>query len=1605
MQFVGFAFHSAVGQLTSEPPFEDTLAVPPTLGASLNTVVRFLFDGVPAGPFSATSLPVFTTPADISSELSVPGGASLLLAKGSYALLVDQGAGLFAVEFTPFVPTSPLDASGASGQAAVPGLLPGSVYTARVSTQLTSMITNLSGPGGELQFGTTSNPAAYFPADVADDDPPAVVALSPPDGTAGFYPGLFSNLALGATAMTFPEGPADILVTFDRPVVPTTANLLGQDITGDGLDEPTFFLRTRGTPLLVSHTVPANALGSHGSFAALSALTEGSAPPVDGSALIVHGGSVPGATAAFSTTPTSLAVGEDPALLFAILPVPGGNDRLTVFDHLSGDPSFAALSGNAPGGLDTGLDDATGLHTLVDGRLVVFDRSTRRLVELRPSLVRSRPSFGNPNPGPPQLLTLTVGDGLLGGNGAFASQPFPLTGSTVLDIAQAPSGELYALMRDSGASFTRLQPLHSVDLDGNGFFEALDGLPNDDAPALSLPGDYDDVVFLSETELLALDRGRDQIDRLELNSGLATLAVPALAAFGFPLSSLPGQQSPATALACGFLDLDVEIALQSNGPEGAVLHVQPAGLLPVGAEVTLMQRNTFASLFGTSAVNADLAQPQVPSGALALITVTTATPQEGLNALIDDLFLEQFSSAEFEDSSPNGLSPSAHWGSFSGAGVSNAGLRASVGVSAVGNLGDFLPLALAGFDESLLRYQPTSSALGDQALNTNVLVFKTVLLDTDSQTFPLPDGSTPGATQVQTVLGGQFAFHDFIIPAGVHVVVRGSRPLRIVATGRVQIDGLLDVSGSPGFTDDSFNSGFIPVPGGAGGPGGGRGGDGHPTLFAPLGSGAINQYVTPETGQRGQGPVPSASGTIQFQEVGGYGGLSTLGYNPNLQGQPKLSDAANDEHQRPPGGGGGSFFARGDRSHEGAGVYLVQSSSSWFPFTMCPTNDKVHDALYGNDENFWAGASPSTPLQCVYLVGTPGDPERFKPGAAPGDEVFGDADPSNNFIGPGGEVSVLIGGQGGGGGGSRVDSMRHKIWSMNNKGSPMPSPPAPPYYPKLVQGIFVSPTVFDAKGGGGGGGAGSLHIRSFGDITVGRLGYIDASGGDGGGGELVGNSTFVGGGGGGSGGAVLLEAAGSIRFLADPGHRAAGFTDQDGEQGAAVNVSGGMGRDTRASSSAVGGFSGFGYEASRSDGGQGGFGLIQLQVGDGSGVAQIDEGAYLFARKRTMLKEGAWTGKSVKQEENDAWSALGTGDPPPDSLRYIDMLHWRQFEVEGSGGLRFNSYTLNGSYPPIIPSVDGDNGSGLSHEWPEGSGQFWADTAMTVSAYSNNQPVVREPQPEFLMKSYLGWDPITFLEPFHQQGPAPGEVYDAADVIPLAIAVAEPDGTPFLLDIGGQQVFDPAHTIDRLPLVHPSLTPPTIGSKSVGTSRWLNFQGMSLRPREGSGRPPPFFEAFHGTFNAEGGAFVEPIPPGSEGTVRVGAPVPGNDPGHFVVNGGYDDPGLFPGQPVGVGTPPNPPFNDIKVDAPDLSVPLPNVLTDNASVEVLFQGAYGLRAGSQLPDPETMSPWTADLTDLTGMPLVRFSVRFDLNHAPAQLPFGSGSLRPLVDMLRLRIRY
>ncbi|GJM22313.1 MAG: hypothetical protein DHS20C15_22280 [Planctomycetota bacterium] len=1686
VSFLGFSFRTAPTTTTTTPPLEDATASPPSLGGPLNTVVIFRFDGVPVGTFDQTTLPVFTTPGEIDPSAGAPASNPVIPAKGTYVPVGNT------VEFRPFVPTGAIHPVVSAPAGSIPGLFPASIYTALVSTNPLSMIDNLLGSGGTVKFGTTSNEAAYFPLDPNAADPPAVIAKIPADGTDTFFPGIFSNQPITGGADVFAPGPDSILLTYDRALLPTTANLSGTDIDGDGLVDGNFFMRSRATELLVAHQVPANTFGAHAAFSALSGLEVGDAPASNGNDVVLQSaGVLVGPDASLPGQPVSLAPGRDPDLLFAILEVLGDSDQLGVADRLMGDPSFAqfgveADEGAASAALDTGLDSAVGLTTLLDGRLVTYDQATRRIYELLPTVIRRRPSPGV-TPGPPVLVSLAVGNGVTGFRSAEVVGP---ADREIIDLAQAPSGELFALAHDIGAPFPSIIRLQPIDRDSNGVFGDDDGVFLNEAGdvLLNLSSAYADMVFESDRTVLALNRSTDTIDRINIDTGSVSTAVAGVAAFDMPLGGFPGGLSPARALTAGFMEIDVNVALVTNSETGALVRVSPVGILPIGQSVSVMQRNTFSSLVGGSVVVSNPGEPIVNLGASAISTVITADPQAGPGITITDTFIEDFDTNTLEGDAQTSLGPTAEWALPLSGGLTTKVLRASTGLVETSALGNFLPSPRDNY-KPLQAYvrspaPPDTFIIGsstavnggidyvdDPEVSTSMGVYREIFLNTISQEFPLPNGSTPGISEPTTVQGGRFAFGDFIVPPGVRVIGIGSNPLVITASGSVVIGGMIDVSGRTGLTDDSFDSGFLPVRGGPGGPGGGRGGDAHPTIFDPSGPGSIDQYVTPEKAENGLGPVVSATGKISFQPVGGRGAVSTAGYrptnsddsfpaagvitpatpgtHPDMPGFRHSSDwMLGSEIHRPPGGGGGSFRSVGQPSHYGSGSYLVQSDSTFFPFSMCGSmNDQFQFIQYGNEENLQRGLMPNTPLQCVYMLGTPGNLSYRLPGTLPGVSPFADGNPENDFLGEGGEVPVLIGGQGGGGGGTRVDSIDQSEWAADRLGAP--DSLTPPFYTFLSLGVLTSPTVYDSKGGAGGGGGGAVQIRSFGDITIQRTGYIKATGGIGGGGEVIGNSISAGGGGGGSGGAILLQAAGTITLEADATNTEAGYLDADDmAQGASLNVSGGFGDDARDDPQDPNNAfqQDLQYHHGRGDGGQGGMGIIQLQAGID---LEVEPGVTMFANQRAVLKYGdgsepvseRWNPR-IEDDQRDHPYLRGLYDPQDDNdlrpfdVRYIDMLHYRYFNNNDTGPVD-HFYTLNGAYPPIIPHPTGDMGQSLIHESPASSGTFWGDTKMMEHPDVPGLMVVQEPEPEKRIKLM---NPIEDTlrrideggpniqsnlknaadqlfndnyepELFAQYGHAPGIPYEPDDEIPFAVrlsdtfiarVLADEDknqttGNPVMIEQDGQMILDPSTLVSRLPVVHPDKTPKPLSGTSRGISKWLDYAGATIRSRALDGRSPPFFEPINGTFNAAQG----PVSPELDGVVMISGNAPDAPTLAKLVKNAEAK--------LSAGTNP-PPLNDIKVDAPDVPIGggisgIENAVSNNAMVSLMFQGAYTVRSGSHVPDLTTLTPWVSDLTELDGFPLVRFQVVFNLDSDDPQFSFGASSMRPAVDYVRMRSTY
>src|SRR5690606_31776399 len=70
----------------------------------------------------------------------------------------------------------------------------------------------------------------------------------------------------------------------------------------------------------------------------------------------------------------------------------------------------------------------------------------------------------------------------------------------------------------------------------------------------------------------------------------------------------------------------------------------------------------------------------------------------------------------------------------------------------------------------------------------------TFLFNTDNP--PIPAENTLFGEPVPPVTDGVFEFTDFVVPAGVKIIFRGSKPAVIRVRGTLQVDGELTVDGS-----------------------------------------------------------------------------------------------------------------------------------------------------------------------------------------------------------------------------------------------------------------------------------------------------------------------------------------------------------------------------------------------------------------------------------------------------------------------------------------------------------------------------------------------------------------------------------------------------------------------------------------------------------------------------------------------------------------------------------------------------------------------------------------------------------------------------------------
>lgn len=380
-----------------------------------------------------------------------------------------------------------------------------------------------------------------------------------------------------------------------------------------------------------------------------------------------------------------------------------------------------------------------------------------------------------------------------------------------------------------------------------------------------------------------------------------------------------------------------EVVLAANCTEtGALVRVLPTGILPQDRIVRVVISSALRDVVG----QVNLVDVAVGSFRVK-VSYDPGTTNPGLSA---DEKREEFADTTGEDqvsqlSSPT--APRATWG--------NGYLVPGFDFSGTG-----------GPPDGQFDYEIGSAVVGSPPENP--------ILDT---TFTLITDATQSRTQA--VVNGVIDVRNFTINQNSSLTVLGPNPLKVFASGIVNIQGSLMVRGSNNKGVATLNTTCIPEVGADGNAGGGKGGSG--------------SYLTTQSTPKGE----DGRGAFDAQGLGGGGGHS--GFKSSA-----------DTLRRPGGGGGGRF---------GPDVMEVIR-------TTCPDQSVI-----GMDAE---NGFPGHPTASDAILGSGTKPQ----GGARGPQPFGDADASNDFYGlkvVSGSSQVIRGelpqpwaGAGGGGGGDSIQS-------------------------------------------------------------------------------------------------------------------------------------------------------------------------------------------------------------------------------------------------------------------------------------------------------------------------------------------------------------------------------------------------------------------------------------------------------------------------------------------------------------------------------------------------------------------------------------------------------
>ncbi|HUR53324.1 MAG TPA: hypothetical protein VMZ71_04300, partial [Gemmataceae bacterium] len=372
---------------------------------------------------------------------------------------------------------------------------------------------------------------------------------------------------------------------------------------------------------------------------------------------------------------------------------------------------------------------------------------------------------------------------------------------------------------------------------------------------------------------------------------------------------------------------------------GSLVRLEPQGALPSGSQMRVFLAPEFRDIVGET--------NSITQTSFAPATIQPPLASHG-DSLEEEFTVGGLAKGSHEEVAPPLGLPIADWG--------NGELATAFGFKGTGGTnGDF-----------------------DWEVKSGV----TFVLDTTTSAIIGGPGFAP--TSQQVVVGGVLDLRNFRVVQGGTLKIQGPNPLTILASGFVQIDGTIEISGSDSKGVSTLNTTNIPEPGASGVAGGGKGGTGSPLTNASSRKGADGQ------------------GAFAQVDAGGVGGEATffMGGSGSVDGR------------RGTGGGGGRFG----------------------PDQIALTGGLADQTFIGLDaEPGFNNLFTGSPAPIGVVSGT--SPPR---GGAIGSSPFTDSNTGNNFFGAAfssvtnsitvGELSRVWAGAGGGGGGDA-------IWS---NGTPFP---------------------------------------------------------------------------------------------------------------------------------------------------------------------------------------------------------------------------------------------------------------------------------------------------------------------------------------------------------------------------------------------------------------------------------------------------------------------------------------------------------------------------------------------------------------------------------------